>query len=343
MRVLTAFWITLCLMPVMLQAQLTPQNRHAIAAKVLGIDYGTLNDADESLTFGLEVAYRYLITPNIGFAVPIKVGVADVVGDTRNRNISSIDALVHLYPFSQTAKLQPYVLGGIGYVLENLDDGNSQIPIGLGLNYMMGENSWITLQGEYRSSSADNRDNLHFGVGYLYQFGQTDSDGDGISDSEDACPNQAGSAATKGCPDADSDGIPDNSDLCPKIAGTSATQGCPDADGDKVADKDDMCPEVAGLAALKGCPDTDGDGVTDKDDMCPEKAGELASKGCPDTDGDGLHDGVDACPAEAGLASLNGCPGNDRDKDGILDDADQCPDVAGTAATMGCPDRDGDG
>ena len=52
-----------------------------------------------------------------------------------------------------------------------------------------------------------------------------------------------------GCPDSDGDGIEDSKDDCPNEAGLAEFNGCPDSDGDGVADKDDNCPTVAGLKA----------------------------------------------------------------------------------------------
>ncbi|MEL6655981.1 MAG: OmpA family protein [Bacteroidota bacterium] len=318
-------------------------DRHAVAAKVLAVDYGTLNDADASVTAGLEIYYRYRFARNFGVAVPLKIGVADVVDDSQNRNITSFDALLHIYPLSGEQKLQPYLLGGVGYVFENTESGNTQIPLGAGVNYMLGPNSYLSLQGEYRSSELENRDNLQFGAGYLYQFGVQDTDGDGIADSDDGCPEIAGPAATAGCPDADNDGVANKDDDCPTEPGTVATMGCPDRDADGIVDTQDQCPELAGLPELEGCPDSDGDGLIDPEDDCPQEAGLNSMRGCPDSDGDQVHDGIDECPDEAGLVSLNGCPGADRDGDDITDDVDRCPDVKGTAATQGCPDTDGDG
>jgi len=54
-----------------------------------------------------------------------------------------------------------------------------------------------------------------------------DSDGDGIPDSEDACPTQPGLAEFDGCPDSDGDQIPDNVDKCPKEPGPAENGGCP--------------------------------------------------------------------------------------------------------------------
>ena len=114
---------------------------------------------------------------------------------------------------------------------------------------------------------------------------ETDTDNDGIVDSEDKCPALAGIALNAGCPaDADGDGIYDDADACPDLIGTEANGGCPaDADGDGVADAKDNCPDLAGVAANKGCPaDGDGDGVYDINDKCPELFGAAESDGCPE-------------------------------------------------------------
>lgn len=60
-----------------------------------------------------------------------------------------------------------------------------------------------------------------------------DRDGDGAGDSEDACPDDPedcdGYQDEDGCPDPDNDGdgIPDVCDACPDEAGTPGTDGCP--------------------------------------------------------------------------------------------------------------------
>jgi len=54
-----------------------------------------------------------------------------------------------------------------------------------------------------------------------------DSDGDGVPDSEDACPMQPGPAEFDGCPDSDGDQVPDNVDKCPNEPGPADNGGCP--------------------------------------------------------------------------------------------------------------------
>ena len=150
---------------------------------------------------------------------------------------------------------------------------------------------------------------LGVNLGLRIYFGKPkDTDGDGIPDKRDKCPEVKGLPQFDGCPDTDGDGIQDKDDECPTVKGLVQFHGCPDTDGDGIPDKDDACPTVKGLAQFHGCPDTDGDGIPDKDDACPTVKGLAQFHGCPDTDGDGIPDNEDKCPTEAGPASNNGCP-----------------------------------
>jgi outer membrane protein OmpA-like peptidoglycan-associated protein len=86
-----------------------------------------------------------------------------------------------------------------------------------------------------------------------------DSDGDGVPDVDDLCPDVAGPAEHRGCPlfsDRDGDGVSDDIDRCPELPGPKENFGCPwpDRDGDKVADKDDRCPDEPGSPENQGCP-----------------------------------------------------------------------------------------
>lgn len=166
----------------------------------------------------------------------------------------------------------------------------------------------------------------------------TDKDGDGAFDREDACPTQPG---------------PKTSDL--------RTNGCPpppppaDRDRDGVVDEDDACIDVPGVRTTdpktNGCPpDRDKDGIDDLKDACADVPGVPSSdpskNGCPpDTDGDGILDSQDACPTEKGLRTddpkTTGCPDRDRDKDGVPNTDDACPDEPGKPdpdpKKNGCP------
>ena len=225
----------------------------------------------------------------------------------------SVGALVkydlnHL--FGETGWFDPYV--GIGGDFVDADDKSELMATGaVGFNVWFNENLGLNFQHGWKKGFNNNIAN-HFQstAGLVIKFGGKDTDGDGVYDKFDACPEIAGLVAFKGCPDSDGDGIKDSDDACPNVAGLATMNGCPDADEDGIADKDDMCPNAKGTKANKGCPDTDGDGVVDKNDKCPTAAGPAANGGCawPDTDGDSILDKDDKCPNVAGVASEGGCP-----------------------------------
>lgn len=169
-----------------------------------------------------------------------------------------------------------------------------------------------------------------------------------LTDSADCGPTQvliraAAPEVVVAAKDTDGDGIPDKDDACPEEPGPPENMGCPirDRDGDGLPDDIDQCPDEAGPADNFGCPilDTDGDGILDDVDKCPEEPGIPELDGCPpvDTDGDGLPDHLDKCPSEPGPPELSGCPPQDRDGDGIPDHLDKCPDEPGVIEEQGCP------
>ena len=201
-----------------------------------------------------------------------------------------------------------------------------------------------------------------------------DSDGDGIPDRGDECPDQPEDMDeyedADGCPDRDNDedGVADADDQCPSVAedrdGWRDSDGCPDVDndGDGLKDTEDGCPDQAedpdGYKDGDGCPepDNDSDGIPDARDRCPleaeDKDGFRDDDGCPepDNDGDGLLDTDDRCPNAAeelnGIEDDDGCPEMDADGDGVYDDRDRCPgeaeDLDGFEDSDGCPDADND-
>ncbi len=214
--------------------------------------------------------------------------------------------------------VDPFLGVGGGYVwigdqngedISNLDAATLNGKAGL--NFWFSDNIALTLESKYKHVfENDNSSHFQHAAGLKFVFGGQDSDGDGIYDKDDECPEEPGLPEFNGCPDTDGDGIEDRQDACPNEAGLAEFDGCPDSDGDGVADPDDECPNEAGLAELNGCPDADGDGIRDGDDECPNEAGPEANNGCPwpDSDGDGVLDKDDECPDNAGPASNNGCP-----------------------------------
>ena len=233
------------------------------------------------------------------------------MGDTNVDDLSyyGIDGIIK-YNFLKNTVVDPFAQIGGGYTWFD-EIGAGTVNGGIGVNIWFTENLGFTLQTQYKHAFED-YGVTHFQhlAGLAIKFGGADTDGDGIYDKDDACPEVPGLEAFNGCPDSDGDGIEDGKDSCPNAAGSKEMNGCPDTDGDGVADKDDACPSEAGLAALAGCPDADGDGIADKDDSCPNEAGPAENKGCPwpDKDGDGIIDKDDLCPDKPGVVANKGCP-----------------------------------
>ncbi|MEN8124271.1 MAG: OmpA family protein [Bacteroidota bacterium] len=205
----------------------------------------------------------------------------------------------------------PYLLVGGGYTwLEEY--GSGTLNGGLGINFWFNDFIGANVQSMYKHSFDEDAMLPHFqhALGLTFKFGGKDTDGDGIYDKYDSCP---------------------------EVAGLEAFNGCPDSDLDGIQDSEDACPNTPGLAELNGCPDRDGDGIADKDDACPDVVGTVEHNGCPDADGDGVIDGKDNCPNVAGPAENSGCPWPDTDGDGVLDKDDNCPNIVGPAENQGCP------
>jgi len=204
--------------------------------------------------------------------------------------------------YDRDATFAPYVLAGVGYHRRDPNiggtDSNPTASIGAGFKLLMGQSpfslvSEVRLRRTFDGGDRE-YDDIIVTLGVQYRFGarardtgapQTnkDSDGDGVLDMWDACPNTpAGIDVTsRGCEildmnrDADNDRIPDSIDECPNTPPRDPVdpRGCSlDSDRDGVISGKDRCPASAPGADVDryGCSnDSDGDGVLDHHDKCP--------------------------------------------------------------------------
>lgn len=190
---------------------------------------------------------------------------------------------------------------------------------GIGLRLEARESRWLpnTTKGTPRANYVTLSAGLTFALGAKGR----DTDGDGVPDSRDKCPDTPRGATVdaKGCPiDTDGDAVFDGLDKCletPRGCTVDKTGCQSDADGDGVCDGLDQCADTPKGATVdaKGCPsDADGDGVLDGIDQCANsiKGCTIDAKGCTsDADGDGVCDGADQCadtPADIKVDSV-GC------------------------------------
>jgi hypothetical protein len=138
-----------------------------------------------------------------------------------------------------------------------------------------------------------------------------DSDGDGIDDGQDNCPQEPN--AMQG--DADADGLGDACDNC--RGRPNADQA--DADGDGIGDACDR-------------DDFDRDGIADDGDNCPQSANPQQQDG----DDDGVGDDCDNCPEAANFDQA------DADNDGHGDVCDAPPAPGEVRVTLSWESADAD-
>ena len=324
---------------------------------------------------GLDVGYRlrdkktrveaggqYLLT--VGNEVFAKVGAGFDLNLGRGKPFEIVGEL-----FGHTPADNAFGKNAVGSYAKKFQRSRTSLEGDLGLRWSLTEKMILTAGfGGGLTPQGYGQPSPRFFVGFMHYLGTSgvvDSDGDGVPDSLDQCPDKKedkdGFEDGDGCPDLDNDkdGVADEDDQCPNEPGPQTNNGCPkfDSDNDGVPDDVDKCPDqpedLDGFEDEDGCPDYDNDNdkIPDFDDMCPNEAedydGFQDQDGCPDldNDNDGLADLGDMCPNYPedfdGVQDDDGCP-DDNDKDGIPDDLDKCPDKAedynGIEDEDGCPD-----
>ena len=285
----------------------------SISPMIGGITFDGQQHLETNPVYGLRAGYNF--TKELGFEALFDYAHTEPTRKSGNVDLYRYGGEL-LYHFMPDNKFVPYVAAG--YAGANFkgatplanDSAKGIFDYGVGAKYFLTDD--IALRGDVRHLIYKQNDTLHaveYAVGLYFPFGGTtpavkpvepppvpvqvekpvvvpppapakpvDSDGDGVPDAIDKCPDTpAGVKVDKdGCPiDSDRDGVPDYLDKCPDTpAGVKVDKdGCPiDSDRDGVPDYLDKCPDTpAGVQVDKdGCPiDSDHDGVPDYLDKCP--------------------------------------------------------------------------
>lgn len=166
------------------------------------------------------------------------------------------------YILSQNSRISPFLTLGMGFAnYKEIEENRIHVfpmdfvfPVGAGVKFHLSKA--IALQYKYlhhftnndqhdmiRANGKNDRFGQHL-LGFAISFGKEkalpekeepipfiDSDGDGVPDHLDKCPDTPKGVAVDehGCPiDSDGDGVPDYLDKCPDIPGPAWNDGCPE-------------------------------------------------------------------------------------------------------------------
>ncbi|MBV8761971.1 MAG: outer membrane beta-barrel protein [Deltaproteobacteria bacterium] len=270
--------------------------------------YGKFPDANRpplqvlSPELGLRFAYFFL--PNFGVEAEGSMVIATTQGmdaagtgtDQSAKIYSGHVQAIYQYPLPDL-KLVPFAAIGAGVWQTSSDylgsDTDWPLHIGVGARFFVADQVAVRADFRYlRGPSIDDPYTLNDGYGELMIGVQW-------------VPGASGGGGSEGPPppppvdrDSDGDGIPDSLDKCPNEPEDKDMfqddDGCPDPDndGDGIPDAQDKCPnepeDKDGFQDLDGCPDpdNDGDGIPDAIDKCPNEPetinGNQDDDGCPD-------------------------------------------------------------
>ncbi len=205
--------------------------------------------------------------------------------DTRVKTYR-LDALYHFMPDN---KLVPYLAIGFGGITLNPkgsgDRDHFLANYGGGIKYFINESMALRADIRHLLDFPNPNNNLLYSAGVIFQFGAPARAAKPVV----VPPPPAKPVAPPSPLDSDGDGVIDNKDQCPNTPRGAPVNvvGCPlDSDGDGVADYQDRCPNTPIGAAVdnQGCPlDSDADGVFDYLDKCPgtPKGVSVDRQGCP--------------------------------------------------------------
>ena len=256
----------------------------SLAIKVGLLDFKKTNHTDGLTTTSMNFGFEYLqgVTKKVDVVANMLMSSLRYPYYTSLKMPTNANALGYFsfdiglnYKFLTDEKpVVPYVTGGMGVAIERVDNVTGYAPVGAGLQIKANRGSFIFIQATHNAeTSAITKKHNHYSIAYSLPLRgkdkkpvllppapvSIDTDNDGVVDSLDKCPTQAGTAKYNGCPipDTDKDGINDEEDKCPTQVGTAKYKGCPipDTDKDGVNDEEDKCPTEAGIAANHGCED----------------------------------------------------------------------------------------
>jgi OOP family OmpA-OmpF porin len=221
----------------------------------------SLRSFGRNMKTGLAIHYQNSLSRRFDFSIALAGSFLDFMnrtnkslGNGEKQLLLEADYSIRANLVKPTALFKPYVQVGAGVSVYNNYYGLF-IPVGAGCQVNVTKDVFILVNAQYRLpvTTTQHRHFYHSialaGVINRKKISKTkvfvpskspstvpaitrpvDSDGDGLIDSIDRCPQVVGVLRYHGCPvpDTDKDGINDDNDKCPDVAGNAASNGCPE-------------------------------------------------------------------------------------------------------------------
>ncbi|MGD9807007.1 MAG: OmpA family protein [Deferribacterales bacterium] len=212
---------------------------------------------DDKAEGGLRLGYFFMDDHSVELEGDYTNTDHDFEGSTGATSLS----LSVLKYFNIGSPLKPFIFLGFGGLFH--EDDMASLVGGIGADYMI--NDMISFDFRVKDMyHSKGRNDVIPSIGLNFHFGKApapvkatpkaeerkDSDGDGVYDEDDACPDtpKGTTVNSAGCMlDTDGDGVSDDKDQCmttPKGMPVDATGCTPDTDGDGVYDFEDRCPNT---------------------------------------------------------------------------------------------------
>lgn len=201
------------------------QPDHSIAIRYTGYNYLTTFGADdfgfkeifsEAQGSGVEFAYYNRLFPHLLLGIPFQFGeiqypqaLAKELGGKSKLNTFGLDAMLQYHPVNYGYWIDPYIHAGVGAdYLPAPEEFGIGFPVGIGVNFELWPDFYLGAQSQYNLGHSD-REGWHHSIGFHMFLGgeeevmpvDIDSDGDGITDELDTCPNIPGPSSNRGCPE----------------------------------------------------------------------------------------------------------------------------------------------
>ncbi len=144
------------------------------------------------------------------------------------------DALIHLKAFARNTKINPFITAGIGWGSFGYQEA-FYAPVGAGVAFRFNTGSIILLQGQMREALGHNLTSnfMFYSVSFAQDIPGTrpkkhkSHKDEAVKDALSADKNNNNIAQKNSLVDSDGDGVPDKEDKCPQVKGSRENEGCP--------------------------------------------------------------------------------------------------------------------